>query len=376
MSTSPAATAVETRLFGALAVLRAILLVNQVGLSVYRFDNVDRPVAGGLCIAAMVAWTAVATWAYAEPRRRSRALLVADLAIALGLLALSPVVKGADFSASVPGYWIMGALFAWAIHLRWQGGLVAGALLAGTDLLLRPELQQNDYGNAFLLVIGGPIVGYMCGSLQEMATERAVAERAAAVASERARLARAVHDGVLQVLALVQRRGRELGGDAAELGRLAGEQERTLRALIRAHDEPEPASGAVDLTAALARLEHRAAVTVSTPGRPVPLPAPAAEELLAAVGACLDNVRHHVGEDAPAWVLLQSFPDRVEVSVRDEGAGIAPGRLAEAASQGRLGVTESIRGRLADLGGSATLSTGGFGTEWELVVPLDQEGAS
>ena len=48
-----------------------------------------------------------------------------------------------------------------------------------------------------------------------MAVERDQALRAAAVAQERARLARAVHDGVLQVLALVQRRGGELGGDSA-----------------------------------------------------------------------------------------------------------------------------------------------------------------
>jgi signal transduction histidine kinase len=56
--------------------------------------------------------------------------------------------------------------------------------------------------------------------------------------------------------------------------------------------------------------------------------------------------------------------------VRDDGPGIPAGRLEEAAAQGRLGVTGSIRGRLADLGGTAVLTTGDFGTEWELLVPL------
>ena len=41
---------------------------------------------------------------------------------------------------------------------------------------------------------------------------------------------------MLQVLALVQRRGGELGGDFAVLGRMAGEQEVTLRSLIRQQD--------------------------------------------------------------------------------------------------------------------------------------------
>jgi signal transduction histidine kinase len=68
-------------------------------------------------------------------------------------------------------------------------------------------------------------------------------------------------------------------------------------------------------------------------------------------------------------VPLQAFPDRVEESVRDVGPGIPAGRLDEAADQGRLGVLESIRGRITDLGGTAQLVTGDFGTEWELVVP-------
>lgn len=42
-----------------------------------------------------------------------------------------------------------------------------------------------------------------------------------AATRERERLARDIHDGVLQVLAMVQRRGTELGGEAAELGRMA-----------------------------------------------------------------------------------------------------------------------------------------------------------
>jgi signal transduction histidine kinase len=357
-------------MFGALAVLRAVVLLNAVALDVYRADNFAHPRVGAACVAVMVLWTGFATWAYADPRRRTVLLLTADLVIALALLLLTPEVKGPGFHATVPGFWIMSALLAWAIQYRWAGGLVAGLLLASVDLTLRQEVRQSDYGNAFLLVIGGPIVGFMCASLQQMATDREVAERSAAMAAERARLARAVHDGVLQVLALVQRRGRELGGDAAELGRLAGEQERELRRLIRAQEAVTTHSpDTVDLVGELGTLERSGNVTVSTPGTPVELPATTAHELVAAARACLDNVRRHVGDDAPAWVLLQAFPDRVELSVRDGGPGIPAGRLEEAAGQGRLGVAESIRGRVTDLGGTAELVTGDFGTEWELVVP-------
>jgi signal transduction histidine kinase len=263
----------------------------------------------------------------------------------------------------------MGALLAWAIHWRWLGGLGAGVAISVADLSIRDHLSQANYGNAFLLLIGGPTVGFMAESLQRMAAERDRAQRDAAAAAERARLARAVHDGVLQVLGLVQRRGHELGGDAAELGRLAGEQEVALRTLIREQDQVTPApAGRTDLAAALVHLQTRTGVDVVTSGT-VELPAEVATELAAVVGACLDNVERHVGPDARAWVLLEGFPDRVEISVRDEGPGIPAGRLEQAAADGRLGVSQSIRGRVADLGGTATLTTGADGTEWEIVVP-------
>lgn len=375
-STSPAAIAVESRLFGALAVLRVVVLLNAVGLNIYRRDNFEHPAAAVGCVAVMVLWTGIATWAYRQPRRRTALLLIADLALAVALVLITPEVKGADFRATIPGSWIIGSLLAWAAHFRWIGGLLAGAVLAAADLSRRQDLHQSDYGNAFLLVLAGTIVGFLCDSLQRMAAEREVAERAAAMAAERVRLARAVHDGVLQVLALVQRRGRELGGEAAELGELAGEQERELRRLIHAQDAVALRTDTVDVNAELAQLERLPGVTVSTPGFPVELPALVAVELVAAVRACLDNVKVHVGDGAPAWVLLQAYPERIEVSVRDDGPGIPAGRLQDAAAAGRLGVSESIRSRIDDLGGTTELTTGTFGTEWEFVVPRAGTGSA
>jgi signal transduction histidine kinase len=363
----PAGT-VEDRLFSWLAVLRLVLLVHAIALNVYRRDNFVHPVGGAVCLAFMAAWTVFAIWAYDDRRRRVPLLLVADLAVALAAVLVTPLLKGSGFSATVPAYWVMGALLAWAIHWRWLGGLVAGVLITVADLSTRDHVSQANYGNAFLLLIGGPIVGFMVESLQRMAEERDQAQREAAAATERARLARAVHDGVLQVLGLVQRRGVELGGEAAVLGRLAGQQESALRTLIREQDQvrPEPA-GTTDLSSALLHLE-RPGVDVVTAGR-VELPAGVASELVAAVAACLDNVERHAGPEARAWVLLEGFPERVEVSVRDEGPGIPAGRLEQAEADGRLGVSQSIVGRLADLGGTATVTTGADGTEWELVVP-------
>lgn len=350
--------------------VRVVVLVNALAVNLWRRDNFERPGLTLALLTVMVAWTAFAVWAYRDAARRRAPLLVVDLGLALVMIAATPLVKGDAFNATLPGFWIDGALLAWAIHWRWVGGLVAAASLSVVDLLVRPEITQANYGNVFLIMIAGPIVGYLCQSLVELAAERDRALRSAAVAGERARLARAVHDGVLQVLALVQRRGGELGGEFATLGTMAGEQESQLRALIRQQDTVETAGSehTLDLGVELERVAS-ARVTVATPGEPVPIAGERGRELLAVVRACLDNITVHVGPDAPAWVLLEVVGTDVVVSVRDDGPGIPAGRLESAAAEGRLGVSQSICGRIADLGGAARVDTGSYGTEWELTVP-------
>jgi len=241
------------------------------------------------------------------------------------------------------------------------------------DLAVRGYFTQQVYGNIFLLVLGGAIVGFLSGLLQQTARERDLAERSAASAAERERLARVVHDGVLQALALVQRRAPELGAEGVELGQLAGEQEVRLRSLVQqvSLDRATPV-GDQDLARRLSALQTQH-VHVAVPGTPATLPAETAAEVIAAVESCLSNVRHHVGPDAEAWVLLEELGDRWVVHVRDEGPGIPDGRLEASAAEGRLGVQQSIVGRMRDLGGTATVRTApGQGTEWELAVPRNR----
>ncbi|MBC2933488.1 histidine kinase [Nocardioides sp. zg-1228] len=367
------ALAVEDRLYSALALVRVVVTVNMVGLNAYRRDSFAHPDVALAVVLGLVVWTGAAIWLYGRPATRTPALLVADLLIAVAAIAVTPWLKSEGFLATLPGFWVMGALLAWAIHWHWKGGLVAAVVLSVADLLPRQVVDQGNYGNVFLVVIGGPIVGYLCESLQRMARERDEAERAAAAAEERTRLARAVHDGVLQVLAMVQRQGAASGGQWAELGRLAGEQERGLRSLIRQQDTvPAGAGDLVDLAGALEAMAtaHPVRVEVATPGGAVPVDAHVVAETVAAVKACLDNVLAHVGPDATAWVLAEAGPGAITISVRDDGPGIAPGRLHQAEAEGRLGVASSIRGRVEALGGTATVQSGEWGTAWELAVPL------
>jgi signal transduction histidine kinase len=361
-------------LWRALAVFRFV----SVGYAALRLAFIDRSEYSQLAwawvvIAVMAAWTVVTTVAYARPARRAPLLLSADLAftvaIMLSTILLRDPATGAN-GAVVTATWMAGPVLAWAIRYGRRAGTIAGLIVAGADFaLLRHAEFSTALNGAVLLVLSGWSVGHLARLSADLAAERQRATEVEAASRERERLARNIHDSVLQVLALVQRRGAEAGGAAAELGRLAGQQEAALRALVGGTWAGGQASGDVDLCQLL-RPAQTDRVTISVPAPPVLLDGAAAAELSAAVQAALDNVREHCGAQARAWVLVEDEPDLIRVTIRDDGPGIPDGRLDEAAAAGRLGISHSIRGRLRDLGGSAVISSAaGEGTTVELCLP-------
>jgi signal transduction histidine kinase len=270
-----------------------------------------------------------------------------------------------------------------------QRGAVPAVLgpLAGVLAFGGLELSSASYGlsnfayspatsQIFISTVLFPVAGVaLCGLgfAQLLATRRAERKQAEqirleAAAAERDRLARPIHDGVLQVLALVQRHGSELGAQGSQLAALAGEQEAALRGLLSG-TTGAGRDAAEDLRAPLKALVT-SAVEVVAPAQPVELPAATAAEVIAAIRAALDNVREHAGSGARAWVLLENERDAVRVTVRDDGVGFPPQRPEEAAEAGRLGIAQSMRGRIADCGGTTTInSEPGEGTTVEFWVP-------
>ncbi|EST23375.1 MacS family sensor histidine kinase [Streptomyces roseochromogenus] len=382
---------VELPLWRALAGYRVLTMLYAIALCVTRYDLYVRPWIAVGYFAVLLVWT-LATL----PRVRNAAscpkrFLMADLTIALAGILLTPLADShqpVDGGPTLPTIWTGGAVLAFAIKGGWRWAAVASTAVAAANLIERGHPARDTVHSLILVWVASIAVGYVVEVARASERTLARALEIEAATRERERLARDIHDGVLQVLAMVQRRGAVIGGEAAELGRLAGEQEAALRtlvsgglvpvsrvsedacagAVVRAVDEPDD-EGPVDLRALLASWVG-ARVSLAEPGAPVELPRPAARELAAAVGAALDNVRKHAGGEARAWILVEDEPDEIVVTVRDDGPGIPAGRLAQAEGEGRLGVAQSIRGRLRDLGGSAELiSVPGQGTEVELKVP-------
>ncbi|MFC9848238.1 MacS family sensor histidine kinase [Streptomyces sp. NPDC060223] len=385
---------VEQPLWRALSGYRLLTMVYAIGLFVTAYDTFARPGVAIAYLAVLAVWTVATLPRVANAASCTKRFLAADLTIALvGILLTRVVDDPARIEAggpTLPSIWTAGSVLAFAIKGGWRWAAFASTLVAVANLVQRGAPTRDTIHNVLLVWVASIAIGYVVEVARASERTLARALEIEAATRERERLARDIHDGVLQVLAMVQRRGSALGGEAAELGRMAGEQEVALRtlvsggllpvsrvsedaalgAVVRAVDEPdEDPAGAVDLRALLAPYTT-ARVTLSEPGAPVPLDAAAARELAAAVGAALDNVRKHVGEDARAWILVEDEPDAVIVTVRDEGPGIPEGRLAQAEGEGRLGVALSIRGRLREIGGSAELiAVPGQGTEVELKVP-------
>jgi signal transduction histidine kinase len=342
----------------------------------HRHETMTRPWVGYTTIAVLMTFS-LALLAF---RRRTTWLLAVEVLLAVGgIFATFLAVSAEEVAAggfTLPTIWAAGCVAGAAVLHGRVGGLVVAAVVAAADLLEVGTPTQTTWHNILLLFMLGILIGLAIDLAREGVRryEHVVAERERL--RERDRLARVVHDGVLQTLAFVHRRGEEIGGEAAELGALAAEQERTLRRLVSQDGSlPRAVAGEDprrDLRLVLGAHEDER-VSLALPGGPVPVDAARAEELDAAVVAALDNVARHAGEDARAWVLLEEGGDTITITVRDNGVGDEQAHLLSAGSRGRLGVSQSIVGRARDLGGSAVVSTRpGGGCRVVITVPREE----
>ncbi|MEY9875969.1 signal transduction histidine kinase [Streptacidiphilus sp. MAP12-33] len=386
---------VEQPLWIAISAFRVLTLLYAIGRYAQHEQHYTNQLGAWIYMGVLSAWTLGTVKVFWSKETCTRRWLIVDLGLVVAGILLTRAfdswhwVQGGD--VTLPTIRAASAVLGFAVYGGWLPGAIAGAVVGVANVIEAGTLDGSNLHNIVLLLLSGVAIGFVVDLARKSEETLARALEIQAATRERERLARDIHDGVLQVLTLVKRRGAELGGEAAEIAALAGEQEVALRRLIASEVQPALPGGLFgaarrgrapaaadphlpqDLRALLAPLADPR-VSVAQPGTEVLLPFRAADELAAAVGAALDNVRQHVGEQAQAWILVEDEPDAVIVSVRDDGPGFDPARLAEAEREGRLGVSQSIRGRLRDLGGSAEFfSAAGQGTEVELRVPKQRQ---
>jgi signal transduction histidine kinase len=367
----PAATDIVTPLWRGVVVLRIITAIFAIAAIIVHHGGFARPGLGWAALAAIAAWTVLTCLAYSYDVTRRIHVIVVDLLVVLMLMGSSALVLSPEQLTEVslhapllPTVWACGPVVAAAVHAGRVVGAAFGVAVSAIEIWLRGVFTTDLACDAILLIGTGFVLGMAATAARRATEQLRRAARAEAATAERERLARSVHDGVVQVLARVRARGGQLDGEGGVLARLAGEQEIALRSLFMA--SPPALTGERDLVGAIQQLAS-SRVEISVPATAVLLPASDVEELVAVAREALANTARHGGPEARSWILIEDLGEEIVLTVRDNGLGVEHGQLIDAENSGRMGVSRSIRGRVADLGGTLTLDTGpGQGTEWEV----------
>jgi signal transduction histidine kinase len=297
--------------------------------------------------------------------------IAAIAAIALANAAANPI------AAIVWATALTGAAVAWSLAFdrpdptrSARYGLLVRSLgsalfiLTGMLLLLSRGARPDSVTAVlavFMIVLGAAVVA--APGIVRLWSEL-MAERAGRVREEqRAEIAAHLHDSVLQTLALIQNRA----GASSEVARLARAQERELRDWLFAGTTPAGDDLATELrdVASAIEIDYAARLEVVAAGESTGVSSSA---LVAAAREAMLNAARHAGGDVS--VYLETAGPTVDVFIRDRGPGIDLATLPT----DRLGIRESIIGRMMRAGGTATVGpgAGGVGTEVHLHLEVQQ----
>ena len=303
----------------------------------------------------------------ADPARLlSLPMVVSEVAVACALEVGDGVAyNGVSHPQSLSSAWPLAGVLTAGVAFRARGGVLAGCAIGlgrGIGELVGPTdwTDRDTVGvvsSIVLYALAGLVAGFVTARLRE-------AERRISLAQAREEVARTLHDGVLQTLAVVQRRA----GDA-DLVRLAHEQERELREFLFGTAGAVGGGGDLGgrLRAVAARFEDRyggTARVVLAPDTPALAPA-TVDALVGAVGEALANAGKHGGAGT-VTVFAEPLDGALFCSVKDDGTGFDPAATDEGA-----GLRRSVRGRIAEVGGQVEVDgRPGRGTEVRCWVPL------
>ncbi|WP_248759561.1 ATP-binding protein [Pseudarthrobacter sp. SSS035] len=305
-----------------------LLLV--AGIMIARLLGVDVPLETLIPAAAVLGGAAIA-WMQLDETRRAGLVdkTKADQAGGWARLAagLALVVAGVLVMVSGSGSW----------EQTWLALLASVAVLGGVVLVLLPWALKF---------------------WRDLETERAGRIRE----TERAEIAAHLHDSVLQTLALIQRRA----GNEHDVVRLARAQERELRSWLFQDPGKEAGQLSDRIKAVGAEVEDSLGNAVEVVSVGDTAMTESHEALVQASREAMLNASRHGG--GTVSVYLEVSDGRTEIFIKDRG----PGFDLQEVPEDRLGVRESIIGRMKRHGGSASITSTPNGTEVRLGMPALQ----
>lgn len=365
------------RSFAALRWAGVIALLTVIGV---RRETLDRAWLAGAVIVAVVAFTLWATGALQNQPGRllTPSACYMELGLAAGLLAADGWVLGWEHTFDPPALgalWPLAAVLTAGLVLGPRRGALAGGVVALSRVagMVAPEVRHGPPSLSEILIVDRPrlipilsllalyaVAGLGSGYLAALQRK---AEDEIASARARDEVARTLHDGVLQALAIFQRRATD-----PVLSRLARDTDRDLRRFLDGATGRRRTQLSDALRDTCDRFAHRFDLTPQLLVDDVPSHMdPAVVEVLAgAVAEALANVGKHAGANRVVVYAGSSERDRgVLVTVNDDGCGFDAKKI----SQGR-GFAQSIQARVEEIDGRVDLlSTPGQGTEVRLWIP-------
>jgi signal transduction histidine kinase len=274
--------------------------------------------------------------------------------------------NGVSHPQMLGSIWPLAGIITAGIAYAGRGGLLAGVTVGLGHLIGDTTSDSFTWDRAqvisplstlVLFTLAGGIAGLVTVKLRE-------AERRISRAQAREEIARTLHDGVLQTLAVVRRRATD-----PDVVRLATEQERELREYLFGSPSTVSGGGEVGtrLRSAAARFEDHygaRARVVLAPDVPA-LPPAIADALVGAVNEALTNAGKHGGART-VTVFAEPVDGAVFCSIKDDGSGFDPAQVDEG-----VGLSRSIRGRIVEVGGRVEIDgRPGRGAEVRCWVPV------
>ncbi|TSB29815.1 sensor histidine kinase [Streptomyces benahoarensis] len=341
-------------------------------------------------------------------RKWPERMLLLTVLIGLFQLIFHVGFNPGDFAMLVIVYTVASGTTRWASRLA-----LTGACLAPSLFLMRfgePTPQRSLWATAFVTVLLTVpfVLAWVLGDsvrtrraywaqLQEKA-DRLEKEREAqariAVAAERARIARELHDVVAHNVSVmvVQADGAAYVLDSAPdqtrqaletisgTGRQALAEMRRLLGVLRTGEQPEggeyvPQPGVEQLTDLIDQVRGAGLpVDFRVDGTPRPLPSGVALTAYRIVQEALTNTRKHGGPDVGATVRLTYGDAELELLIEDDGRGAQRELYEEGGADGLGHGLIGMRERVGMVGGS--LEAGprdGGGFRIDAVLPLRPE---
>jgi signal transduction histidine kinase len=291
-----------------------------------------------------------------------------ELAVAVAVVAADGwVEQGRLTGQTLAGSWPVPTILVAALAGGMTWGIGSATLLAGARAVAVAVSgwTPGQVGRVWLAVVSTSIEWIAFGAASAVVIHLLRrAHRQLAEAEVRDRIARDLHDGVLQTLTLIERRS-----PSPEIAQLARDQERDLRSYLFGDYRDESSLGAV-LRSAASRFEQSwpgLVATVAVSNDVADRKGPTVEAVGGAVTEALTNAaKHGRATRAVVFADVEEASGGLFVSVKDDGCGYDPGLVTEG-----VGMAQSIRGRIEHVGGTVVFaSAGGEGAEVRITVPV------